>query len=267
MQRIARVGRATGAVALLTLLVALGAVACSDDDTKSGESTSGVRTIAGCQLLAGANCAGDNLTGANLAGVNLAGANLATANLSSANLSNADLSGANLTAANLTGATMVDTDLSGANLTKANLTGANLQNVNLTDADSCGTIRTDGTIDNESCPQRGSPTTAPASGPTTTVATPTVTLACNQATFLQLFQSQATQYGVSPQDAQGATAGAAPKCAQTFASMLVRLPAGGGGEPQAFYAAMADRAAWQLVGVGSCSSVTIPPNQAAQVGC
>ncbi len=61
---------------------------------------------------------------------------------------------------------MVDTDLAGANLTKTNFTGANIQDVILTHAHRCGTIRSDGSIDDASCPERSTTTTTP--GTTTT---------------------------------------------------------------------------------------------------
>jgi len=43
-------------------------------------------------------------------------------------------------------------DLSDADLTSANLTGATISNANLDGATLCGTTRTDGTIDDTSCP-------------------------------------------------------------------------------------------------------------------
>ena len=63
-----------------------------------------------------------------------------------------NLSGANLTEANLSGAQIIDADLSDADLTRANLTDATITGTNLDGATLCGTTRTDGTVDDTSCP-------------------------------------------------------------------------------------------------------------------
>ena len=72
--------------------------------------------------------------------------------LSGANLEDTNLSGANLSEADLSDAQIVDTDLSDADLTSANLSGATITGTNLDGATLCGTTRTDGTIDDTSCP-------------------------------------------------------------------------------------------------------------------
>jgi hypothetical protein len=89
---------------------------------------------------------------ADLSGADLSGADLSQATLTSANLEGTNLSGANLTEADLSGAQIVDADLSDANLTSANLTGADITGTNLDGATLCGTTRTDGTVDDTSCP-------------------------------------------------------------------------------------------------------------------
>jgi hypothetical protein len=104
-------------------------------------------TVNGCAIEPSTSC-----PSADLSGADLEGADLSRASLSGANLTETNLSGANLTEANLTGAQIVDADLSGADLTKANLTGATITGTSLDGATLCGTTRTDGTIDDTSCP-------------------------------------------------------------------------------------------------------------------
>lgn len=117
--------------------------------TGCGGSSGPESSVNGCEIGAGTSCPGADLSGADLASADLSGADLSTANLEGTNLS-----GANLIRANLSGAQIVDTDLSDANLTSANLTGATITGANLEGATLCGTIRTDGTTDDSSCPPR-----------------------------------------------------------------------------------------------------------------
>ena len=107
----------------------------------------GPETVNGCVIEPSTSCASADLSGADLSG-----ADLSRATLSGANLEGTNLSDANLTEANLAGAQIVDTDLSGADLTSANLTDATISGANLEGATLCGTTRTDGTVDDTSCP-------------------------------------------------------------------------------------------------------------------
>ncbi len=107
----------------------------------------GPETVNGCAIEPATSC-----PSADLSGASLDGADLSQATLTSANLEGTDLSGANLTEADLSGAQIVDADLSDADLTRANLTGATITGTNLDGATLCGTTRTDGTVDDTSCP-------------------------------------------------------------------------------------------------------------------
>jgi hypothetical protein len=104
-------------------------------------------TVNGCVIEASTSCPNADLSGADLEGADLSGATLTSANLEDTNLSEANLSEANLSAAQI-----INTDLSDADLTRANLNGATIEGTNLTGATLCGTTRTDGTIDDTSCP-------------------------------------------------------------------------------------------------------------------
>lgn len=125
---------------VLALLVVILAAGCGGSDGPESE-------VNGCAIQPATQCPGADLSGANLEGADLSGANLSTTNLEGTNLS-----GANLSEANLSSAQIVDTDLSDADLTGANLTGATITGTNLDGATLCGTIRTDGTTDDTSCP-------------------------------------------------------------------------------------------------------------------
>jgi hypothetical protein len=103
--------------------------------------------VAGCVIEVSTQCPNVDFTGANLEDASLSGANL-----SGANLTDVNLSGADLTQSNLSGAQLIDADLSDADLTRANLTGATITGTNLENAVLCGTTRTDGTVDDSSCP-------------------------------------------------------------------------------------------------------------------
>jgi hypothetical protein len=186
--------------------------------------------VNGCVIQAGSTCPGANLSGQNLQGANLAGANLATANLSKSNLSNANLSGSNLTGANLTGVTMLNGDLRSANLTNADFSGANLENVILTNSTNCGTIRTDGTIDDDSCPSPPPTTKTP---PTTKVVTPP---ACDKSTL------DTVLHGHGHPTLNGETA---PACGGKYAAMVV--VAGADPEEVALFKIGADADSWHLV--------------------
>ena len=125
-------------LALLALLTAVALAGCGGSDT----------TVVGdCTIEPGTQCSGADLTGADLEG-----ADLSAADLSNANLTDTNLSGAVLAAANLSGSQIVDADLSDADLTGANLTGAMITGTDLDGTILCGTTRTDGTIDDTSCP-------------------------------------------------------------------------------------------------------------------
>ena len=130
-----------------TLAVLLTATAAAVLATGCGGSSGPESSVNGCEIQAGTSCSGTDLSGADLAGADLSGADL-----SSTNLEGTNLSGANLSEANLSGAQIVSTDLSDADLTGANLTGATITGTNLDGATLCGTIRTDGTTDDTSCP-------------------------------------------------------------------------------------------------------------------
>ena len=131
----------------------------------------GPETVNGCVIEPSTSCPSVDLSGADLSG-----ADLTRATLSSANLEGTNLSDANLTEANLSGAQLVDTDLSGADLTSANLTDATISGANLEGATLCGTTRTDGTVDDTSCPASTDTTettdTSDTTETTTTVASP-----------------------------------------------------------------------------------------------
>jgi len=110
-----------------------------------GSGTQG--SVNGCTIERATSCPNADLSGADLSGADLSGATLTGANLAGTNLS-----GANLTEADLSGAQIVGANLSDANLTSANLTDANISGTNLDGATLCGTTRTDGTVDDTSCP-------------------------------------------------------------------------------------------------------------------
>lgn len=124
--------------ALSTAVIALG-TACG--------GSGGSDAVSGCDIQPGTSCQGADLSGADLSGVDLSKALLSDANLEGTNLSGADLS-----EAKLDGAQIVDTDLSEADLTGATLEGATISGANFDGATLCGTIRTDGTTDDSSCP-------------------------------------------------------------------------------------------------------------------
>jgi len=104
-------------------------------------------SVNGCAIEPSTSC-----PNADLSGADLEGADLSRATLTGANLSATNLSGANLTEADLSGAQIVGANLSDADLTSANLTGADISGTNLDGATLCGTTRTDGTVDDTSCP-------------------------------------------------------------------------------------------------------------------
>ena len=132
--------------------------------------------VNGCSIEPATSCANADLSGADLSG-----ADLSQATLTSANLAGTNLSGANLTEADLSGAQIVGANLSDANLTSANLTGANISGTNLDGATLCGTTRTDGTVDDTSCPATTETTETTQTTETTT--TTTTTSAAKVTTF------------------------------------------------------------------------------------
>ena len=141
---------------MLTVVVVAVLAGCGGSD--------GPETVNGCVIEPSTTCPNVDLSGADLEG-----ADLSRATLSGTNLEGTNLSGANLAEADLSGAQIVDTDLSDADLTSANLTGATISGTNLDGATLCGTVRTDGTVDDTSCPATGE-TTVPATTETTTTA-------------------------------------------------------------------------------------------------
>jgi len=128
-----------------TLTVALAAAMLSGCGGSDGPET-----VNGCVIEPSTSCASVDLSGADLEG-----ADLSRATLSGTNLEGTNLSGANLTEANLSSALIVDADLFGADLTGANLTNATISGTSLDGATLCGTFRTDGAVDDTSCPESG----------------------------------------------------------------------------------------------------------------
>jgi hypothetical protein len=126
-------------VAALSLALVALASACGGSD--------GPETVNGCEIQAETSCPGADLSDADLEGADLSGSDLSGATLDGTNLSDANLSEANLTEAQIS-----DADLSDADLTGATLEGATISGTNLDGATLCGTIRTDGTTDDSSCP-------------------------------------------------------------------------------------------------------------------
>jgi uncharacterized protein YjbI with pentapeptide repeats len=264
------VRRTSGLVAAgaLALIIMTAAAACSDDDKKSSPSTStSVLTIGTCKIQPGTSCPSANLAGANLTAANLTGADLAAANLSGANLTNANLSGANLTSANLSEATLASTNLSAANLTKANFTGAKLTNVNLADATRCDTIRTNGTIDNASCPppaQATTTSTTNAAGTSTTGETPAHPN-CTSTALAAALDSQGGYYGLSEQELKQLQAIGNPSCATSYATQMFGGAPLGPGELKAVFSA-APNNGWHLLGINGCQpAMNVPPTQAVGI--
>jgi hypothetical protein len=126
-------------LALIALVAATMLAGCGGSDSAD--------EVGGCTIEPATQCPNVDFTGADLED-----ADLSSANLSGANLTDVNLSGADLTQVNLSGAQIIDADLSDADLTRANLTGATITGTNLDDAVLCGTTRTDGTVDDSSCP-------------------------------------------------------------------------------------------------------------------
>jgi uncharacterized protein YjbI with pentapeptide repeats len=240
-----------------------------------GCSSSGstVKTIAGCKIEPSTNCAGSNLSGQDLQGANLSEANLSNANLSGANLSKANLSGANLTSANLSRATLDGSNLTSANLTKTDLRGASLTNDLLTNAIRCGTIRTDGTIDDTGCATTGQATTTAAASTPSSAATPTstaVALPCASAALLTAAEHYSGTALFPPVGAT-LTADGPARCDTDWASMSVR---GGSGNPVLFvykavggvWVALSYGSKGELCG-GNHENVDIPSAIAAKIEC
>jgi hypothetical protein len=148
-------------------------------------------SVNGCAIEPSTSCPSADLSGADLSGVDLS-----QATLTSANLEGTDLSGANLTEADLSSAQIVDADLSDANLTSANLTGADITGTNLDGATLCGTTRTDGTIDDTSCP---------ASTETTGTTETTDTTETTETTTTTTSTAEVTSFDVGDLSCGGAT--------------------------------------------------------------
>jgi hypothetical protein len=162
---------------------------------------------------------------------------------------------------------MASTNLSAANLTKANFTGAKLTNVNLADATRCDTIRTNGTIDNTSCPPPAqattTSTTAPA-GTTTTGATP-ANPNCTTFAFAQALDGQGGYYGLTEQELQNTKPVGLPACATSFATQMFSAGANGPGEFKAVFS-VAPNNAWHLLGINGCQpAMNIPSHEATGI--
>jgi Pentapeptide repeats (8 copies) len=123
-------------------------------------------SVNGCAIEPGTSC-----PNADLAGADLEGADLSRATLSGADLTATNLSDANLSEANLSNAKIVGANLSDADLTSANLTGADISGTNLDGATLCRTTRTDGTVDDTSCPASTDTTATTETTETTTTTT------------------------------------------------------------------------------------------------
>lgn len=248
-----KAGRRFGACVVAATIALLVLAGCGDDkkeSTSSSTTAAGARTVNGCVIQPGTSCPGANLSNHDLQGVNLTGANLSTANLSQSNLSNANLSGANLTGANLRGVTMISTNLSSANLTDANFTGGNLDKVNLTNATHCGTIRTDGTTDNTSCPK---PSTTTARATTTTVAVQPPP--CSTDIFLQIIVPE--KPGMT-----GTTSIGPPVCEALYAVQPIKTP--DGRDQMALFHVGADADTWVNIAIVPVGD--LPPSVAAMCG-
>jgi uncharacterized protein YjbI with pentapeptide repeats len=110
-----------------------------------------------CMIGPGANLASCSLEDADLSGLDLAGANFANIRY---------LAGTNFTGANLSSATLTGVDMSGANLTRANLLDAQTSGTVFTDVTWADTTCPDGTNSNsyvDGC--FGTPITPPAADP------------------------------------------------------------------------------------------------------
>jgi Pentapeptide repeats (8 copies) len=128
-------------------------------------------SVNGCAIEPGTSCPNADLAGADLEGADLSRATLSGADLTATNLSDANLSEANLSEANLSNAKIVGANLSDADLTSANLTGADISGTNLDGATLCRTTRTDGTVDDTSCPALTDTTATTETTETTTTTT------------------------------------------------------------------------------------------------
>jgi len=138
----------------------------------------GPQTIGDCTIEPNTDCRKDDLRKADLRGYDLRGANFSDANLSEAlmhrtNLRDANLKNATLTGANLKDAHLENADISGANFSNTNVAYANFKDATATGANfdgayRCGTVMSDGQIDNTSCEPKASPS------PSTTTGGPTI---------------------------------------------------------------------------------------------
>ena len=115
-------------IGIAAIIIALGLVACGDEQQKNPEAGIGggrapeatyQRVVPRCVISPGASCAGADLRDRDLSYADLSGANLTGANLSGVRLVGANLSGANLSGANLFGIILTCANLTGANLTGA----------------------------------------------------------------------------------------------------------------------------------------------------
>ena len=228
-------------VALALVLAACGGGSDSSNKSKnSGKAKN--RTLGDCVIKPRTSCPGAdlrfsdlekaNLVGADLTGADLSGADMSRANLTEATLVGAVIVNADARGVSFRGANMKNTNLTGANLTDANFRGATLADANLLGAILCRTIRTDGTIDNTSCPgptssttttttttttRPGATTTKPAA--TTTTAAP-VPAACSTDA---VYGAYVAKWSTPP----GSVLPATPLCSGGYASQIISVTYGG----------------------------------------
>jgi len=141
----------------------------------------GTKSVGDCKIEANTSCPNADLNGSDLSGQDLTGSNF-----SGADFENADLSDANLTEANLTNARIVNTNMQDTNLTRTNLSGATIEGTNLSGATRCGTIRTNGTVDDTDCPPSGGTTTTSTTTTTPTTSTTTTTTTTTNSTLPEI---------------------------------------------------------------------------------
>ena len=199
------------------------------------------QTVDGCEIKPSTSC-----PGADLSGADLSGANLSESTLTSVDLTGTNLKGADLTQANLGGAKIVRTNLSDADLTGANLVGATISAANLDGATLCGTVRTDGTTDDSSCPATTGTTSTESTETTSdakvttfdvggltcgaaTTAPVDVTWATESATAVEIAVDTFTPKGFGP---SGATVVAVPCDGQSHEVTITPQSDSGPGEPE-----------------------------------
>ncbi len=266
------------------------AAACTSGSNSSKSSTTKTKKIGSCVIKARTSCPGADLRFADLEGVNLTGADLTGADLTGADLSDANLtdsvlSGATIVNANAKGvsfraATMKATNLTGTDLTDADFRGATIVDDNLLGTIRCRTIRTDGTIDNTSCPGPVVSTTTTKPGTTTTrhavttttrpAPTPTTAAPAPAAcTSAAVYSGYVATWGTP----RGSVVQALPLCSGGYASQIITVTYGGTASDQ-FSVFQSSGSNWIGKGtdiaadaVALCTSLSIPPAVSAALGC